>query len=298
MKLLLILLLLAAPAAARAQDDDIVEIEAGATPTIRPDRAYILFRTSRVDGAPSIEPVLLRVPTDAEMDAYAKARREAFARAEPGLVKERESRLAQKAQREAQGGRYAGEIPPPPRIETFNFSYEGLHNVRRVDDGKPYVKSGDDRIYLAELRPGDYILYGASYGNSAVIKPALHTCMCLGTVGFATRAGVVTDLGHFFADMAHRNSKIPELSGETGLGASAVAIFAPIAATLRPARPGSVLPPLGGASVVAADYRAVGSFVDGRAGSINRLGPIPGILAYDGGRVLDVKTGTVAQGPQ
>jgi hypothetical protein len=27
---------------------------------------------------------------------------------------------------------------------------------------------------------------------------------------------------------------------------------------------------------------------------VNRLGPVPGVLAYQGGRVLDVKTGTVA----
>lgn len=51
---------------------------------------------------------------------------------------------------------------------------------------------------------------------------------------------------------------------------------------------------LRGATVRRADYHAVGKFFDPRAVTINRLVPVPGILAYDGGRVIDVRSGREA----
>jgi hypothetical protein len=78
-----------------------------------------------------------------------------------------------------------------------------------------------------------------------------------------------------------------------------VAVFAPIGATVRPARADSTMPDaLRGKDVRPADYRAVGRFVDGRALTVNRLAPVPGILAYEGRRVIDVKTGTDAKGSE
>jgi hypothetical protein len=40
-----------------------------------------------------------------------------------------------------------------------------------------------------------------------------------------------------------------------------------------------------------AEYHAVGLFHEPGAGSINRLAPIPGILRYDAGKVIDERTG-------
>lgn len=295
MRYLLALLLLAFPAAPSAgAPEEMVEIRSGAAVSIRPDRAYILLRTLRPEGVPSVLPVLLRIPSPAEMERYAQARRRAFANAEPGLIRRREEQLRKKAAAEAAGQPFKGEIPPPPTLETFNFVYDELKNVRRISGS--FVEGRPESAYLVELVPGDYVFYGAAYGSS-FYKSTLHACLCLGTVGFSAPAGVVTDLGYFMGDMAHRPSPIAELRDETGLGPSSMTPMAPIAATVRPVRPDSSVPDaLRGKALRPADYRAIGRFVEPRASSINRLGPVPGILAYEGRRVIDVKTGTDAEG--
>lgn len=299
MRLLLALLLLAFPAALQARVDEMVEIKAGEPVTIRPDRAYILFRTIRPEGVPSIEPVFLRIPSEAEMERYLRVRREAFLKAEPDLIRQREERLRKKAEAEAAGKRFKGDVPPVPSLETFNFVYDEVANVQRIDDAGAFVKGRPESVYLVEILPGDYVLYGASYGSGFVFKQSLFACMCLGTIGFPAPAGVVTDLGYFIADMVHRPSDVPELKAESGFGPSSVSIYAPIGAAVRPVRPDTPVPEaLRDKAVRPAEYRAIGRFVDGRALTINRLAPVPGILAYEGRRVIDVKTGADAQGSQ
>jgi hypothetical protein len=51
---------------------------------------------------------------------------------------------------------------------------------------------------------------------------------------------------------------------------------------------------LHGFTVENAQLHAVGPFHDRLAVSINRLAPIPGVLAYDHGKVIDLKTGEIA----
>lgn len=299
MRLLLALLLLAAPAAARSVPvDEMVEIQSGKPVELRPDRAYLLFRTIRPEGVPAVEPIFMRIPNEAEMARYESARRRTWLEVEPALVRQREQQLRKKAEAEAEGREFKGEVPPPPAFETFNFVWDEVANVRRVDADKPLVRGRPESVYLVEVLPGDFVLYGASYGSDTM-KPALFACMCLGTVGFPAPAGSVTDLGYFMGDRVEKVSKIPELKAESGFGSGAVAFIIPLGATIRPVRPDSVVPDaLRGKTVRPADYRAIGRFVDGRAMTVNRLAPVPGILAYEGRRVIDVKTGADARGSQ
>jgi hypothetical protein len=296
MRLLLALALLALPAPAAGQGREMVEIEAGDPVSIRADRAYILFRTIRPEGVPSIEPVFLRVPTDADMARYRAAKREAYARAEPALIRRHQEQLRRAREAAAEGRRPSRPVDPPPSLETFAFAGAGPANLQNIEDGRALVRGRPESVFLVEVVPGDYVLYGATFGSGA-LTDALHACMCLGTVGFSAPAGVVTDLGHFLGDMVHRVSPIPELRAESGFGPSSNAYIAPIGATVRPAGPGTGVPDLlRGATVRAADYRAVGKFFDPRAMTVNRLVPVPGILAYEGGRVIDVRSGREAEG--
>ena len=48
---------------------------------------------------------------------------------------------------------------------------------------------------------------------------------------------------------------------------------------------------LAGKPIVAVQYRAVGKFVGPPVFNVNRLAPVPGILAYDRGAVIDARTG-------
>lgn len=289
-----IALLSATPAIAQTPVDEMVEIEAGAPITIRPDRAYLVLRVHKPKGAPKFEPVFLRVPTAGEMDGYRAARAEAFAKAEPGLAKDREKALAKKAAAEGAGQKFSGQIPPVPSLDAFNFSYGGILNVNAVDNKRPLVRGDPDSLFLVETVPGDFVLYGASW---AMGPAGLHICFCLGTVGFTARPGEVLDLGTFYADRAKFKSEVPELAAETGFGPSSDTPGYLIAGTVRPVAPGGPVPPVpANISVKPVEYRAVGKFFNPNASGINRLVPVPGVLAYQGGKVIDVKTGREASG--
>jgi hypothetical protein len=287
--LTLALALLAIPALLEARAPrEMVEIKAGDPISIRPDRAYFLFRIDRPEGVTAIEPIFLRIPNADEMRLYLEARRAAFVRAEPDLVRRREAQM----RRNAEPNRTPREPdPPPPSEERFNFVYEEVQNLQSIDQSRALVRGRPESVYLVEALPGQYVLYGVSYGQA---NAQLYVCMCLGTVGFSLQPGVVTDLGTFLGDIVERQSSIPELRAESGFGPSSTATFRLLGATIRPPRPGAAIPEvLREATVRPVQFRAVGKFVEPRALAINRLAPIPGVLAYDGGRVVDVASGRV-----
>jgi hypothetical protein len=64
--------------------------------------------------------------------------------------------------------------------------------------------------------------------------------------------------------------------------------FGLFAATIRPLKGGEFVPSqLEGAEIVAADYRAIGPWIDTRRVHANRLGAIPGVLEYREGIAYD-----------
>jgi hypothetical protein len=291
MKLLLSLALLLAPVSIEARPPrEMVEIKAGDPTTIRADRAYILFRTVRPEGVHAFEPVFLRIPTQEEMERYNTAKRQAYERAEPDLIRRRERQVQRNAERLALG-QSAEPVDPVPSLEKFNFVYDDIYNVQNIQADRALVQARPESTYLVEVMPGSYVLYGASWRWG----PAnLYVCFCLGSVGFSAPAGTVTDLGYFLADTVHHVSKIPELRPESGFGLTMSDPAILIGATIRPVRSDSPVPEaLHGANVHPAEYRAIGRFFEPRAAAINRLVPVPGILDYDEGRVIDVRTGTV-----
>lgn len=289
-----VILLLAAlaPATARAAPDrEWLQIEAGQPIVLKPDRAYLLLRRWQPDGAVKVEPILMRVPTAQELEQYDAAKREAFEKARPALLAARDKQLAKKAEADAAGKPFDGMVPPEPNLESFAFDYQAVANVQSVRIGKALVRAQPESVYLIEAVPGDYVFYGMSW---ALGRSSLFTCLCLGSVGFHAQAGVVTDLGTFLGDSAKFESHIPELKPESGFGPSSDAFFPLLVGGLRLPAPGAAMPDgLHGLTIVPADYHAIGRFLDGRALGINRMVPVPGVLAYDNGKVVDVKSGQV-----
>lgn len=276
------------PASLSAKDkpvDELVEITAKAPVTLRADRAYLLFRTN----SKGITPVFLRKPSAAEIDAYFAAKAEAYAEAEAGLIKERDAALAKQHAAEAKGTPFKGSIPPVPSLANFTYDYPAVHNVQTVNLGKALVKGETERLMLVEALPGEYLLYGMGWG------PSLTTCLCLGTVGFTAKAGEVTDLGKMYIGAAAVESEDPVLRNVTGLGHSVnghMALFSMVLAPFEDDMSQTAL--IDKARIKVAEFHAVGKFVAPSAFNINRLAPVPGILDYQRGDVLDVRTGAVA----
>ncbi|MDR6851128.1 hypothetical protein J2Y54_000621 [Sphingomonas sp. BE123] len=291
------LLSVSAPPAAQAPTTPqpmLVEITEGQPVTIRQDRAYLLFRVHRPKGVPSFEPIFLRKPTPAELADYRAARAKAFEEARPKLIEEREKALQRRAEQERQGRKPSVSIPPEPSLDNFTYFYPAVANLAGIRHNFPLAKGVPDNLYLIEAIPGDYVLYGTSWGTG---PQGLAVCWCLGTVGFTAKAGTVSDLGTMFFDTAKFRSKIPELKDETGFGPSSDTPWFLIGGTVRPDRRDGALPAvLSGVAISPADYFAVGSFVDLNNGGVNRLGPVPAVLDYVRGRPIDLKSGQPARG--
>lgn len=280
-----------AGAASPKSASQFVEIKTGAAFSVRPDRAYLLLRTNSKNTRVylGMSPVFLRIPTAGEMETYETAKRRAFVKAEPDLKRRREEVLAQKAEAERAGRRFAKAIPPAPSLETFNFVYDEIRNIQSVNLAHTLEKSDEGSVILLEAVPGDYVLYG--WG----IKHLLHTCLCLGTVSFPAEAGEITDLGTLFVAPASEPSSIPELKAMTGLGPTMNGHAVLFASAIRPAAGATAIPSvLAGKPIVRAAYRATGKFVSPFTHGINRLAPIPGVLGYDRGTVLDLVSGAAA----
>jgi hypothetical protein len=270
--------------------DELVEIRGNAPLVMKSNRAYFLFRLS----SGGMQPNFLRIPTAIELEVYDQAKRDAFVKAEPALIKERDDQILKQSEAKRRGAEFAELIPPVPSLDNFRFSYFGITNRQNIDAGRAYIKAKPANTFLVEAVPGRYVLYGAGW------KAATSTCLCLGTIGFMAEPGVITDLGEIIIAYAHKKSDRPELAGETGLGPSVNRghhlLFA---VAVKPAQTAANVPAtLPKDKIWPANFHAVGKYVTTAAFNINRLAPIPGVLAYQNGRVIDVKTGKEALGAQ
>lgn len=248
------------------------QFKAGEPLILRADRAYILLRLDT--DLSKFDANLLRVPEQAESDAYEAAKRQAYDEA-LGKARARLARNPKDKSAERLG-----------RYEDFQFLYGGRPNLFSLRPGKSLVTAGKIATALAEVAPGDYVVYGEGYSGF------LYQCFCLGTVGFTAKAGEVTDIGTMLFAKAWEPSPIAELAGEVDLGRSAVMDYGLFAVALRPARGDEAIPPgLDPARLKPAGFRAIGPFVDTNVVLINRLAAMPGVLAYNDGKVIDVPSG-------
>lgn len=186
--------------------------------------------------------------------------------------------------------RFVREVGPPegpaapPLLAASHV--EAGYNIVKTDPDRVFAKTAESRTFLIAVPPGSYFLAAVGYEQ----LKAVGTCLCMGTVRFDARPGLVTDLGHLLASLEDRVTSIPELAGVTNPPTKYRTAPMMVAAAVRPAAPGSSPPPgLANAQVVPADYRAVGKFPNYFRTMISRLNPVPGVLDYERDRVIDVK---------
>lgn len=268
-----LLVLLASPATTFAKSPPDVTQLTSAPTALDPDKAYLLFRSSRAkSGMFAIENVLLRIPEQAETEAFYAAKKLAFEKALPGLRKKQKDGTE-------------------PVIEQFPFEYDGPPNAFATKSSDFLVDGEVERTFLIEVPEGIYVLYGIAVGSRAIA-----TCNCLGTVRFRAEKGVITQLGTLYADKVHKPSDIPHL--EDNRGASMFQYSFILGQALVPATAGTEVPEsLQALPRVLARFEPVQPFLEPGAASINRLAPIPGILEYDRGRVIALKKSAPVETP-
>ncbi len=251
----LAVLLALLPACALAGDGN--QLVKGAPVALKADTAYLLLRTSAAKDNFPVDVVFVRVLGAEELQAAVERHK-----ADPD----------------------AKEEP----------------NVASVWFRDPYAEIDGRDIYLMSVKPGTYILAGPAFGAphgflyDDKFVGRMAACMCMGTVKFDARPGVVTDLGMILSVRADKPIAVPELAGyERNIDSSEMYL----AMTVRPESADMPLPdalkPLPRAD---ADYRAMGPFPNYFGSAIDRLAPVPGVLDYDkDGHVVDLKAAAPAR---
>ena len=261
-------LLTITPAAAQSVDFKPIEAKNLGTKTkIDPAKGYILISSPhRLSGT------FIKAPDEAEKAEYQAEWDKQFDKAQ----KKYASRIKQ-WEIDRKSGIKAGDKPIEPTRETFTIGE--IERKMMVGFGPMYAfeKSPDDAVsYLVEVEPGDYSYYGP-----VMTMPngqAFGSCYCMGSVGFAVKAGVITNLGDFltlgWADEAairQMAAVVPEVKR------SPVPAAYPVPAALA------------SQTVERADWRAVGKMNNFYGIAVSRMPPVDGVLAYNRDRVIDLK---------
>jgi len=265
---LLLVLALAFATAAPAQNagSDIEEIRDGAAVSLDPASAYLLIRTEVPPKALSYHIILVRELVAQESEDYFKAQDAMIAeeRAKPGATEEKVQAATAK----------------------FVERYKKATNVLMMYQGRSYAKNTDGSTYLLRVRPGRYIIAGPG------LVRGLNVCMCMGTVGFEAKPGVITDLGYVLAARVDKPSTVPELAETAGHPLDHGSLPLLFVMSVRPFQSNMAVPDqLLKLVRVPAPYYPVGKIPNLFTGLVSRMASVPGLLAYDVDRVIDPKTG-------
>lgn len=267
-------LLTAAPAAAGPKN----QINQKDPVVLDPAKSYIYFRARK--GAVRF----LREVDAEERAAHAAERAEAYNKAHAKYLK----KVAQwqRAQKEwnvaSDSMRLQMQRPEKPAKlteETFAYPPPEADNWLTVAAGPRFSEGEDGSSYMIAVEPGTYILYGQITDTQ---NGPIGTCLCMGSVKFAAPAGKIVDAGEILYPRVEAAKA--DLEGKLRSRPSH---------SLSPPDPAAKLPPrLAGLPVVPADLRAAAKMPNYFGIEIDRLPAVPGVLAYERDRVIDVKSGS------
>jgi hypothetical protein len=159
---------------------------------------------------------------------------------------------------------------------------------------RPYAHNDTEIIQVMALKPGTYVLGGiANLLRSGWTSARVTVSLCMGTVMFEVKPGVITDLGTILLAQHDKPTTIPELA-KVVAGKDTDLYFVLFDVAIRPLGPNTPTPEaLKSLPIMSADYHTYGWFPNYLGADFNRLAPIPGVLDYDkDGNPIDVKTGT------
>lgn len=239
--------------------------------------------------------MFLRVPDDSTFAAWEKDRQRAFEKALRGYKTTYANWQILADNAKANHSKPPAE-PTKPTLESVQVDPPELRDVAAFGPQFVYSK-GETVTYLQAVKPGTYRWYGNVIGGGGI--PAGGTCMCMGTVQFEVKPGVVTDTGNWLQAAPHGGEDM-DVSRRALKEANAkrVAAGKEPRLPLPPSEPRFGLPAsLKDWPSVQAEFRASGKLNNYYGIFISRLSPIPGVLGYRRDAVVDLRTGQEIESP-
>lgn len=255
------------------------------TITLDPAKAYVLYTTYK--GGMPIE--LIRDPNADDLATYKAARDKALAKAHRKYLSKLKDWRMQSDPKTAIPGVPAGEKPVEPTEATFAFHPIELDTMVAIGPLNRFSKAGEQSVYLQEVVPGTYTVYGPIFAipNGA----ATGTCLCMGTVKFKAEAGAITDMGFMVGTIVEANLKA-KASGGTQIRdplelPEGITTFA-----IDQKRSGQASDPrLGTFPRRAAVYLPAGKRSNLHGVAVDRLTEMPGVFRYERDKQIDLTGG-------
>lgn len=283
-------LALAVPA--HADPDEFKSVPDKKEVTLDPAASYLIVQTSSGSSMYSFPLTFVRRPEPADIDDYLARRRAALEKAHAKWVKKHASWERELADWNAMSKSLRASVSRPvepvePTDANLAFPAIEQENMVMIGPFNRFAKGSGRSIFVHRVRPGRYAFYGPVNFANAVAG----TCMCMGTIEFEVKPGQIVNAGMMrlnFMDERKRAKEagepLPKTELEMPETLNAISWDLP--------EPGATLDPrLAGYAIVPADLRAAGRTPNYFGIQIDRLTPVPGVLAYDRDTIIDEKTG-------
>jgi hypothetical protein len=187
-------------------------------------------------------------------------------------------------------GQAKPEAPVEPTDANLAFPSLASENIVTLGPLYRFSKTGGRSTYLERMKPGRYIFYGPL----ATFPETTGTCLCMGSIAFEVKPGVITNAGMMKLNLVAareaakaEGKEMPKT--ELDLPESLNGVGWQV-----PADGDAIDPRLAGYKVVPAEIRAYGRIPNFFGVAIDRMTEIPGLLAYERDRVVDAKSGETA----
>jgi len=255
-----------------------------------PTKSYLIVQTSS-DASYSFPITFIRLPDQANIDDYRQRRAAALKNAHKNWVTRRAAWEKAVASWEhlSRDERAVMQRPAEPIEPTdLNLAFPALDQENMVTIGpfNRFAKGNGRSTFLHMVLPGRYAFYGTV---NLLNGGATGGCMCMGTIQFEVKPGQIVYAGMMDLNILkerakakaegkepiHNEMELPENMNSLGWEV-------PVAGV-------SIDPRLASYTIVPADLHAAGRFPNYFGITIDRLTPIPGVLAYDGDKPVDLK---------
>lgn len=271
------LIAVSAPAVAVAQ-----AVADKPTVALDPAKAYVMYATYK--GGQAME--LIRDPDASDIATYKAAKARALAKARKRYASKLRTWQDQSDPKRATPGVAAGPKPVEPTDDTFAFHPIELDTMVPIGPMNRFSKAGEQSVYLHEVVPGNYTVYGPIFALPN--GTAVGTCLCMGTVQFKVEPGAVTDMGFMVGNMVELNRQLKE----TGASPIRDPLELPEGMTtfaIDQNRAGRIADPrIGTYPVRSAIYRPAGKRSNWHGVTVDRLSAMPAIFRYERDRQIDL----------
>jgi hypothetical protein len=260
------------------------------TPIVQldPNGAYILLRS------PAPVPInLFRIATADEMADYQRRRAEALAKAHRKWEGRHADWLQASQSKDPQARGLAGDEPVEPTDANLAFSPIDQENLLAFGPLFRFSKDKDgSSTYLQRVWPGRYVVYGSIFVNPN--GGGTGFCVCMGTIAFDAKAGEITDVGTVTTSLDPltfpRVLEKAKPEDVEGLQSGTITMMRWKVYDTSMA----VDPRLSAFKIVPASFRSAGPVPNYFGVQVDRMTAIPGVLAYDRDKIVDVAPSAAA----